>query len=127
MSADSTRQFGDSGATQQRFVSPFVRCEREIVRYAPQGGEALQRGALRLKSEMVQVGLYRRARAMIEAPAEPQARFTDGSCLSSPTIDAGTASLVRGFRLRIPQLGVVDLKTSTFLTAAPGTSYPAHL
>src|SRR5580700_2157340 len=33
MSADSTRRFGDSNATQQRFLSLFLRSEREIFRY----------------------------------------------------------------------------------------------
>lgn len=33
MSADSTRQFGDSGTAQQRFLSLFLRSEREIFRY----------------------------------------------------------------------------------------------
>jgi RNA polymerase sigma-70 factor (ECF subfamily) len=33
MSADSTRQFGDSSAAQQRFLSLFLRSEREIFRY----------------------------------------------------------------------------------------------
>jgi RNA polymerase sigma-70 factor, ECF subfamily len=33
MKADSTRQFGDSGAAQQRFLSLFLRSEREIYRY----------------------------------------------------------------------------------------------
>ena len=33
MSADSTRQAGDSNAAQQRFLSLFLRSEREIFRY----------------------------------------------------------------------------------------------
>ena len=33
MSADSTRQSGDSNAAQQRFLSLFLRSEREIFRY----------------------------------------------------------------------------------------------
>src|SRR5512137_2665681 len=33
MSADSTCRFGDSSATQQRFLSLFLRSEREIFRY----------------------------------------------------------------------------------------------
>ena len=33
MTADSTRQFGDSNAAQQRFLSLFLRSEREIFRY----------------------------------------------------------------------------------------------
>ena len=33
MSTDSTRRFGDSNATQQRFLSLFLRSEREIFRY----------------------------------------------------------------------------------------------
>ncbi len=33
MSADSTRQTGDSNAAQQRFLSLFLRSEREIFRY----------------------------------------------------------------------------------------------
>jgi len=33
MSADSTRQFGDSSAAQQRFLSLFLRSEREMFRY----------------------------------------------------------------------------------------------
>src|SRR6187402_2674633 len=33
MSADSTRRFGDSSATQQQFLSLFLRSEREIFRY----------------------------------------------------------------------------------------------
>jgi RNA polymerase sigma-70 factor (ECF subfamily) len=33
MSADSTRRFGDSNAAQQRFLSLFLRSEREIFRY----------------------------------------------------------------------------------------------
>ncbi len=33
MSADSTRQFGDPSAAQQRFLSLFLRSEREIFRY----------------------------------------------------------------------------------------------
>lgn len=33
MSADSTRKFGDSNAAQQRFLSLFLRSEREIFRY----------------------------------------------------------------------------------------------
>lgn len=33
MSPDSTRQFGDSSAAQQRFLSLFLRSEREIFRY----------------------------------------------------------------------------------------------
>ena len=33
MSANSTRQFGDSNAAQQRFLSLFLRSEREIFRY----------------------------------------------------------------------------------------------
>jgi RNA polymerase sigma-70 factor (ECF subfamily) len=33
MSADSTRQFGDSSAAQQRFLSLFLRSEREVFRY----------------------------------------------------------------------------------------------
>jgi RNA polymerase sigma-70 factor (ECF subfamily) len=33
MSEDSTRQFGDSSAAQQRFLSLFLRSEREIFRY----------------------------------------------------------------------------------------------
>ncbi len=33
MLADSTRQFGDSSAAQQRFLSLFLRSEREIFRY----------------------------------------------------------------------------------------------
>jgi RNA polymerase sigma-70 factor, ECF subfamily len=33
MSADSTRRFGDSSAAQQRFLSLFLRSEREIFRY----------------------------------------------------------------------------------------------
>src|SRR5512138_178395 len=33
MRPDSTRQFGDSSASQQRFLSLFLRSEREIFRY----------------------------------------------------------------------------------------------
>src|SRR5438067_10799829 len=33
MSADSTRHFGDENAAQQRFLSLFLRSEREIFRY----------------------------------------------------------------------------------------------
>lgn len=33
MSADSTLRFGDSSATQPRFLSLFLRSEREIFRY----------------------------------------------------------------------------------------------
>src|SRR5678815_3510057 len=33
MSANSTRQFGDQNAAQQRFLSLFLRSEREIFRY----------------------------------------------------------------------------------------------
>ena len=33
MSADPTRQFGDSNAAQQRFLSLFLRSEQEIFRY----------------------------------------------------------------------------------------------
>jgi RNA polymerase sigma-70 factor (ECF subfamily) len=33
MSADSTRRFDDSSAAQQRFLSLFLRSEREIFRY----------------------------------------------------------------------------------------------
>ena len=33
MSPDSTRQFEDRGASQQRFLSLFLRSEREIFRY----------------------------------------------------------------------------------------------
>ena len=33
MSADATRQFGDSNAAQQRFLSLFLRSEQEIFRY----------------------------------------------------------------------------------------------
>ena len=33
MSPDSTRQFGDETAAQQRFLSLFLRSEREIFRY----------------------------------------------------------------------------------------------
>jgi hypothetical protein len=33
MSADSTRRFDDSNAAQQRFLSLFLRSEREIFRY----------------------------------------------------------------------------------------------
>jgi RNA polymerase sigma-70 factor (ECF subfamily) len=33
MTAESTRQFGDTGAAQQRFLSLFLRSEREIFRY----------------------------------------------------------------------------------------------
>src|ERR1041384_1332578 len=33
MSADSTSRFGDSNATQQQFLSLFLRSEREIFRY----------------------------------------------------------------------------------------------
>ncbi len=33
MSAGSTRRFGDSNAAQQRFLSLFLRSEREIFRY----------------------------------------------------------------------------------------------
>src|SRR4026207_1647588 len=33
MSPDSTRRFEDRGASQQRFLSLFLRSEREIFRY----------------------------------------------------------------------------------------------
>jgi RNA polymerase sigma-70 factor (ECF subfamily) len=33
MTTDSTRQFGDSSAVQQRFLSLFLRSEREVFRY----------------------------------------------------------------------------------------------
>ncbi len=33
MTADSTRQFGDSSAAQKRFLSLFLRSERELFRY----------------------------------------------------------------------------------------------
>ena len=33
MTPDSTRQFGDSSAAQQRFLSLFLRSEREVFRY----------------------------------------------------------------------------------------------
>ncbi len=33
MTPDSTRQFGDSSAAQQRFLSLFLRSERELFRY----------------------------------------------------------------------------------------------
>ena len=33
MSPDSTRHFGDQNAAQQRFLSLFLRSEREIFRY----------------------------------------------------------------------------------------------
>ena len=33
MPADSTHRFGDSSAAQQRFLSLFLRSEREIFRY----------------------------------------------------------------------------------------------
>src|SRR5438552_15314324 len=33
MSSDSTRHFGDQTAAQQRFLSLFLRSEREIFRY----------------------------------------------------------------------------------------------
>src|SRR6266446_9271028 len=33
MPADSTRRFGDSNTAQQRFLSLFLRSEREIFRY----------------------------------------------------------------------------------------------
>lgn len=33
MFADSTHRFGDSNATQQRFLSLFLRSEREVFRY----------------------------------------------------------------------------------------------
>ena len=33
MSADSTRRFGDSNVAQQRFLSLFLRSEREVFRY----------------------------------------------------------------------------------------------
>src|SRR4026207_2104273 len=33
MSPDSTRRFEDRGASQQRFISLFLRSEREIFRY----------------------------------------------------------------------------------------------
>ena len=33
MSSDSTRHFGNQSASQQRFLSLFLRSEREIFRY----------------------------------------------------------------------------------------------
>ncbi len=91
MSADST--FGDSGAAQQRYVSLFLRSEREIIPHV----------------------------------AILVSNVTDAEDIACPHgRQEELPPLARSFRLTTPRLNVVDLRTSTLLTAAPGKSCPAH-
>jgi len=88
----------------------------------PPVGRAMEPGTLRLESGLAQVVFYSGARMVIEGPAELQlvspmeAVCRHGRLLLEVPLPA------HGFRLRTPQLNVVDLGTSFGISAAAGQS-----
>lgn len=88
----------------------------------PRVGGALEPGTVRLESGLAQVIFYSGARMVVEGPAELQlvspleAFCHDGRLLLEVPPPA------HGFRLRTPQLNVVDLGTSFGISATTGQS-----
>ena len=88
----------------------------------PRVGGALERGTLRLKSGLAQVVFYSGARAVIEGPAELQLVSPVEAVCPHGRLLLEVPPPARGFRLRTPQLNVVDLGTSFGISATGGQS-----
>lgn len=83
---------------------------------------ALERGTLRLKSGLAQVVFYSGARMVIEGPAELELVSSMEAVCPRGRLLLEVPPPARGFRLRTPQLNVVDLGTSFGMNATPGQS-----
>ncbi len=79
---------------------------------APRVGGALKPGWLRLRSGLAQVVFYSGARIVIEGPAELQLLSPGEAACSSGRLLAEVPPPARGFRLKTPQLTVVDYGTA---------------
>jgi len=81
-------------------------------RAAPRVGGPLEPGTLRLEAGLAQVVFYSGARVVLEGPAELQVVSpSEAVCLGGRLL-AEVPAPARGFRLRTPELNVVDLGTS---------------
>jgi hypothetical protein len=88
----------------------------------PRVGGALERGTLRLESGLAQVVFYSGARVVIEGPAELQLVSPMEAFCSYGRLLLDVPPPAHGFRLRTPQLNVVDLGTSFGIDATAGQS-----
>jgi len=88
----------------------------------PRVGGPLDPGSFRLKSGSAQVVFYSGARMVIEGPAELQlVSPVEAVCVHGRLL-LDVPPPAHGFRLRTPQLNVVDLGTSFGISASPGQS-----
>jgi hypothetical protein len=85
-------------------------------------GAALKPGIVRLKSGLAQVVFYSGARVVIEGPAELQLVSPVEAVCSLGRLLLEVPLPARGFRLRTPQLNVVDLGTSFGVSATASQS-----
>jgi hypothetical protein len=83
-------------------------------------GGALEPGSLRLESGLAQVVFYSGARMVIEGPTELQLVSPMEAVCPIGRLLLEVPPAARGFRLRTPQLNVVDLGTSFGIDAAGG-------
>ena len=88
----------------------------------PRAGAALKPGILRLKSGLAQVVFYSGARVVIEGPAELQLISPVEAVCPLGRLLLEVPLPARGFRLRTPQLNVVDLGTSFGVSTTAGQS-----
>lgn len=88
----------------------------------PRVGAALERGTLRLEAGLAQVVFYSGARMVIEGPAELQLVSSVEAVCRHGRLLLEVPPPAQGFRLRTPQLHVVDLGTSFGISANAGQS-----
>lgn len=83
-------------------------------------GIPLEPGLLRLESGLAQIVFYSGARVVIEGPTELQLVTAEEAACSSGRLLLEVPPAARGFRLKTPQLNVVDLGTSFGVSARSG-------
>lgn len=87
---------------------------------SPRVGGALEPGTLRLESGLAQVVFYSGARVVIEGPTELQLVSSTEAVCRTGRLLIEVPPHARGFRIKTPQLSVVDLGTSFGIDAIGG-------